>query len=166
MVELTDDPIDIVRCLAHVTHEECGAEVLFVGTTRRWTDGTETEFLEYDSYREMAIAQLQDLEAEARRRWAIHDVMIVHRLGRVVVKEPSVAVAVGSAHRAAAFEAARWLIDELKRQVPIWKREHLTDQTSQWVHPNSVDCHGQAPNPHDQHPVKDSRNPQPAQQQQ
>ncbi len=146
MVELTDSPIDIVQCLTHVTHPECGAEVLFVGTTRRWTDGTETEYLEYDSYREMAIAQLRELESVARLRWPIHEVMIVHRLGRVAVKEPSVAVAVGSAHREAAFEAARWLIDELKRQVPIWKREHLTDQTSQWVHPSSTDCRSPAVN--------------------
>lgn len=140
MVELTESPIDLLRLLADVTHPECGAEVLFVGTTRQWTDGVETGFLEYDGYREMAMKQLEALEAEARQRWPIHAVAMVHRLGRVDVGQPSVAVAVGSPHRGEAFEAARWLIDELKRQVPIWKREHFTNQQQQWIHPNWKSC--------------------------
>ncbi len=133
MVELTHETIDTGKLLAHVTRPECGAEVLFVGTTRQWTGDVETHFLDYEAYEEMALKMLGKLESEARTRWPIAEVAIVHRLGRVQVQEASVAVAVGSPHRADAFEAARWLIDQLKELVPIWKREH--GQAVQWVHP-------------------------------
>lgn len=122
------------KLIAAVTTPTCGAEVLFVGTTRQWTGTNETTFLEYDSYTEMALAVLQKLEAEAHSRWPIERVAIVHRLGRVDICEASVAVAVGAAHRDAAFEAARWLIDEIKVNVPIWKREHGQVE-ARWVHP-------------------------------
>lgn len=135
LVELTDQAIDTNQLLTCVTHPECGAEVLFVGTTRQWTGDVETLFLEYDGYREMALKMLGKLEAEARNRWKIRDVAIVHRLGRVEVGQASVAVAVGSAHRAEAFEAARWLIDQLKDHVPIWKCEH-GQGPARWVHPS------------------------------
>ena len=110
--------------------------MLFVGTTRQWTGPVETVFLDYDCYPEMAREMLEKLEAEARRRWELVEVAVVHRLGRVEVGQASVAVAVGAAHRDAAFQAARWLIDELKSQVPIWKREHATPTSSHWVHPS------------------------------
>ena len=135
MVELTREAIDTNRLLGVVTHPECGAEVLFVGTTRQWTGDQETHFLEYDGYEEMALKMLASLEAQARARWDIREVAMAHRLGRVDIGQASVAVAVGAAHRAAAFEAARWLIDQLKEQVPIWKCEH--GQTpARWVHPS------------------------------
>ncbi len=135
MVELTRETIDTGRLLASVTHPDCGAEVLFVGTTRQWTAGVETHFLEYDAYMEMALKMLENLEAEARQRWPIRDIAIVHRLGRVDIQEASVAVAVGAPHRGDAFEAARWLIDRIKEQVPIWKCEH-GQKPAQWVHPS------------------------------
>ena len=83
----------------------------------------------------MAKLKLAELEAEARGRWPILDCAIVHRLGRVEIGEASVAIAVSSAHRQAAFEAGQWLIDTLKRVVPIWKCEHWADGTTEWVHP-------------------------------
>ena len=134
MVELTRETIDTNRLLDYVTLPECGAEVLFVGTTRQWTGDQETLFLEYDGYEEMALKLLADLEAQARSRWQIREVAIAHRLGRVDIRQASVAVAVGSPHRADAFEAARWLIDQLKEQVPIWKCEH-GHAPARWVHP-------------------------------
>ena len=134
MVELTRQSIDTNRLLAYVTHPECGAEVLFVGTTRQWTGEVETQYLEYDGYEEMALKMLGSLEEQARQRWSLREVAIVHRLGRVDVQQASVAVAVGAAHRAEAFEAARWLIDQLKEQVPIWKCEH-GQAAARWVHP-------------------------------
>ena len=134
MIDITHQPIALDKLLAAVTTPACGAEVLFVGTTRQWTGATETKFLEYDSYSDMARAMLEKLEVEARRRWSIENVAIVHRLGRVEIGEASVAVAVGAAHRGAAFEAARWLIDEIKLNVPIWKREHGQAE-ARWVHP-------------------------------
>ncbi|MCC6509630.1 MAG: molybdenum cofactor biosynthesis protein MoaE [Pirellulaceae bacterium] len=135
MVELTTEPIDTVAMLATVTKPNCGAEVLFVGTTRQWTGDVETRYLEYDGYVEMAQKMLESLEADARARWPLVEVVLVHRLGRVDIAQASVAVAVGSAHRDAAFSAARWLIDQIKEHVPIWKCEHGQSQ-AQWVHPS------------------------------
>lgn len=136
MVELTYKSIDTASLLQRVTKPCCGAEVLFVGTTRQWTGAVETTFLEYDGYVEMAKKMLESLEAEARRRWQIEEVALVHRLGRVDVGQASVAVAVGAGHRDAAFSAARWLIDQLKEHVPIWKCEHGSSASANWVHPS------------------------------
>jgi molybdopterin synthase catalytic subunit len=109
--------------------------VLFLGTTRRVTHGRLTESLDYECYPEMARTKLAQLEAEAQQRWQLEKVVIVHRLGHLEVGEASVAVAVSSPHRKAAFEAGQWLIDTLKEVVPIWKKENWADGTSEWVHP-------------------------------
>ncbi len=140
MVELVDGPIPIERLLAESVDESCGASVLFLGSTRRWTGNsetgrTETAYLEYEGYRDMAMAKLAELEKIACERWPIRAVAIVHRLGRVEVKEASVAVVVSTPHRNDAFEAAKWLIDELKKQVPIWKKEWFAAQPPKWIHP-------------------------------
>ncbi|HID20906.1 MAG TPA: molybdenum cofactor biosynthesis protein MoaE, partial [Planctomycetaceae bacterium] len=91
--------------------------------------------LDYDAHAPMAQAKLEQLEAEAREKWPLDRVSIVHRLGHMAVGEVSVAVAVSSPHRQPAFEAAKYLIDRLKQVVPIWKRENWSDGTSEWVHP-------------------------------
>lgn len=140
MVDLVDGPIPIDRLLSDSADESCGATVLFLGTTRRWTNQletgqTETAYLEYEGYREMALIKLAELETIARERWPIRSVAIVHRLGRVEIKEPSVAVVVSTPHRNEAFEAGKWLIDELKKQVPIWKKEWFAIQAPKWIHP-------------------------------
>ena len=140
MVDLVDGPIPIDRLLSDSADESCGATELFLGTTRRWTSNsetgqTETAYLEYEGYREMALVKLAELEAIARERWPIRSVSIVHRLGRVEIKEPSVAVLVSTPHRNEAFEAGKWLIDELKKQVPIWKKEWFAIQAPKWIHP-------------------------------
>jgi molybdopterin synthase catalytic subunit len=161
MIELTELPIDVSQILASVQDPECGAEVLFVGTTRQWTAASalprdavqdtahdvvpgferlETSHLVYEAYREMALRQMSKLEAEARRRWPIRQVAMVHRLGTVAVGEASVAVAVSTPHRSEAFEAAHWLIDELKHHVPIWKQEHYVQHGATWIHPTAGNC--------------------------
>ena len=149
-IELTDDPLDVAAILATVTDEWCGAEVLFVGTTRRWTvaadrtdgDGRspETSHLVYECYREMAFAEMQRLADEAVRRWPVRRLAMAHRVGRVDPTEPSVAVAVSCPHRGEAFESARWLIDSFKHEVPIWKREHYVQQGAEWIHPGLGSC--------------------------
>ncbi len=101
------------------------------------TGGRRTVSLDYEAYPEMARKKMEELEAEARRRWPILECAIVHRLGRLEIGEASVAVAVSSAHRQAAFAAGQWLIDTLKEVVPIWKRENWADGTTEWVHPDS-----------------------------
>ncbi len=135
MIRLTREPIDAEALLQRVTRAEAGAVVLFLGTTREMTDGRRTVTLDYEAYDEMAEKKLAELEAEARRRWPLVECEIVHRLGRVPLAEASVAIAVSTPHRADAFAAGQWLIDTLKRDVPIWKQEHWADGTSEWVHP-------------------------------
>ena len=135
MVELTENPIDSAAVLAQVSSPEAGAVVLFLGTTRQFTKGRQTESLDYECYPEMARRKLAELEGEARRRWSIVECVIVHRLGHLELGEASVAVAVGTPHRKDAFEAGQWLIDTLKEVVPIWKKENWADGTTDWVHP-------------------------------
>ncbi len=135
MIDLVTSPIDTESVLAHVSSPEAGAVVLFLGTTRQFTGGRETASLDYECYADMARAKLAELEAEARRRWSIVECALIHRVGHLEIGEASVAVAVSTAHRQAAFEAGQWLIDTLKQVVPIWKQENWSDGTAQWVHP-------------------------------
>jgi molybdopterin synthase catalytic subunit len=135
MIELTREPIDCNSLLAKATRSEAGAVLLFLGTTRELTDGRRTVALDYEAYDEMAEKKLAELEAAARRRWPLVECSIVHRLGKVPLAEASVAIVVSTPHRADAFAAGQWLIDTLKRDVPIWKQEHWADGKSEWVHP-------------------------------
>lgn len=135
MIRLTNEPIDNAELLAEVRSGSAGAILLFLGTTRDSTEGRATASLDYECYPEMARAKLEELESEARRRWPLIGCAIVHRLGHLEVGEASVAIAVSSPHRDAAFAAGQWLIDTLKQVVPIWKRENWSDGSSQWVHP-------------------------------
>jgi molybdopterin synthase catalytic subunit len=139
MIHLTDQPIDTQALLARAKSPEAGAVVLFLGTTREMTDGRQTVALDYEAYREMAEQKLAELEAEARERWPLIDCTIVHRLGRVPAGEASVAIVTSTPHRREAFAAGGWLIDTLKRDVPIWKREQWADGTTEWVHPGIDD---------------------------
>jgi MoaE-MoaD fusion protein len=117
-------PHDVVPALEH---PEDGAVVIFDGIVRNHSRGRATQYLDYDAYEEMALKQMQSLADEALRKFPVRNVAIVHRLGRLEIGESSVLIAVFSAHRAAAFEACRWLIDTLKKTVPIWKKEFFAD---------------------------------------
>ncbi|MFO0013200.1 MAG: molybdenum cofactor biosynthesis protein MoaE [Planctomycetota bacterium] len=133
-IELVDGPIPVDALLRECNDQRCGAVSIFLGTARRWTQGVETAYLEYDAYRDMAIAKMQELADEATRRWNPQRVVIVHRLGRVDLGETSVLIAVASPHRAEAIAACHWLIEELKQQVPIWKKEWYAVQSPKWIH--------------------------------
>lgn len=135
MVELSAKPIDTEQVLSTVTSPRAGAVLLFLGTTREQTGDRQTASLDYECYAKMAIHKLEELETAARLRWPIVGCTIVHRLGHLEVGEASVAIAVSSAHRQAAFEAGAWLIDTLKEVVPIWKKENWANGESEWVHP-------------------------------
>jgi len=104
-----------------------GAVVLFDGIVRDNTRGRKTLYLVYEAYEAMALEQMRGLAAEAVERFAVRDVVLAHRLGRLEIGETSVLIAVAAAHRGAAFEACRWIIDTLKKTVPIWKKEHFVD---------------------------------------
>lgn len=135
MIELTSHEIDAAQVLRRVESPRAGAVVLFLGTTREFTGDRRTASLDYECYPEMARAKLAELEAEALRRWPLVECLVIHRLGHLEIGQASVAVAVSSAHREAAFAAAAWLIDTLKQVVPIWKKENWADGQCQWVHP-------------------------------
>lgn len=137
MIELTHEPVDAAAALSAVASDRAGAVVLFLGTTRAWTDGRQTTTLDYECYPEMAGRALSELERQARERWPLEGLSIVHRLGRVGPGEASVAIAVSSPHREDAFQAGKWLIDTLKESVPIWKKENWADGTAEWVHPDA-----------------------------
>ena len=137
MQRITHDVLDPAKLLAQVQSPAAGAALLFLGTTREQTGGRATASLTYEAYADMALAKLAELEATVRERWPLIEVAIEHRLGPVAIGEASVAIAVSSAHRAAAFAAGQWLIDTLKEVVPIWKCEHWADGTDEWVHPGS-----------------------------
>jgi MoaE-MoaD fusion protein len=121
------DLIETQRIVAGLKRGEDGAALVFEGIVRNQTRGRKTLYLDYEAYEEMAISRMEALAAQALQQFQIRDAAIVHRLGRLEIGETSVLIAVASAHRAAAFDACRWLIDTLKRTVPIWKKEHFED---------------------------------------
>jgi molybdopterin synthase catalytic subunit len=126
-VKITREKIDTARLLKKISRPADGAVVVFEGIVRDNSRGRRTLFLDYEAYEAMALKQMQSLVEKALSRFPIREALIVHRLGRLAIGEASVVIAVASAHRAAAFEASRYLIDTLKQTVPIWKREHFAD---------------------------------------
>jgi MoaE-MoaD fusion protein len=126
-VQLTRERIDTHALAEHIKRPEDGATLVFEGIVRDNSRGRRTLYLDYEAYEEMARKQLESLAAEGIRRFQVREVAIVHRLGRLQIGETSVAIVISSSHRAAAFDACRWLIDTLKKTVPIWKKEYFAD---------------------------------------
>jgi molybdopterin converting factor subunit 1 len=124
---ITRESIDTRQVLEALKRGDDGAAVVFEGVVRNQTRGRRTLYLEYEAYEDMALQQMESLASEALERFQIRDAAIVHRLGHLEIGESSVLVVVTSAHRAPAFEACKWLIDTLKRKVPIWKKEYFED---------------------------------------
>jgi molybdopterin synthase catalytic subunit len=137
-IEILTSPLSPADAARFVTDPAAGGIGLFLGTTRQEQNpaGQSLLALDYEAYAEMAIGQLHDLARRARDRWPIVRLVILHRVGRVAVGEPSVLIAVSTPHRAEAFEACRFLIDALKSEAAIWKKEIWEDGTGTWVHPD------------------------------
>ena len=129
---LSAAPIDVATLVARIRRPDCGAVATFEGVTRSPNDGVEVVSLEYEAFTARAEAQLAALCERAVERWDLGGAVAVHRTGSVPPGEPSVVCAASAAHRDAAFEAARWLIDEVKATVAIWKKEH-TARGAHWV---------------------------------
>lgn len=129
---MTVEPLDVGAIARRVVPPECGAIVTLDGFVRQWTQGRETLYLTYEAYEPMAIKEMEKLGKTAREKFKIAHVGIVHRLGKLEIGETSVVVSVAAPHRKAAFEACEWLIKELKRTVPIWKKEFYADGET-WV---------------------------------
>jgi len=127
--------IDTSALLAEVRRLRNGAVVLFVGTVREMNEGRAVTGMEYTAYEAMAERELATIVGEAVSRFGTDDILVEHRLGSLELGEVSVAVVAAHPHRAPAFDAARYVIEELKRRVPIWKLEHYADGTREWVDP-------------------------------
>ena len=126
-VQIVREPIDTEAVVARLKRPADGAAVIFDGVVRDNTRGRRTLYLDYEAYEAMALKQMETLAVEARARFGVRGASIVHRLGRLQIGETSVLIVVASAHRSAAFEACRWIIDTLKKTVPIWKKEYFED---------------------------------------
>jgi len=136
--ELTTEPIDVGAVARRVVLPECGATVTLDGYTREWTKGKRTLYLVYEAYDAMAISEMQRLGREAHEQFEIAHLGIVHRTGRLEIGETSVVIAASAPHRRAAFQACEWAIKELKRTVPIWKKEVFEDG-EEWVAADNTD---------------------------
>lgn len=134
--ELTGEPLDVGAIARRVVLPECGATVTLDGYVRQFTKGRETLYLVYEAYEPMALSEMGKLCERAREQFEIAHVGIVHRLGKLEIGETSVVISVSAPHRRAAFEACEWLIKELKRTVPIWKKEVYADGET-WVEGDS-----------------------------
>lgn len=127
LIELTTEPLDVGAIARRIVPASCGAIVTLDGFVRQFTKGRETQYLVYEAYEPMALKEMTKIANEALAEFPIEHVTIVHRVGRLEIGETSVVIAVASPHRRAAFEACEWLIKELKRRVPIWKKEVYAD---------------------------------------
>jgi len=126
-VRIVRDAIATQAELDRIKHPEDGAAIVFEGVVRNNTRGRRTLYLDYEAYEGMALKQMEALVEQAKSNFAIREAVIVHRLGRLEIGETSVLIVVASAHRGAAFDACRWIINTLKKTVPIWKKEHFED---------------------------------------
>jgi len=143
---LVDRAIDVTALVREVASTSNGATVLFVGTVRDVNDGRPVTGMEYSAYKSMAEREMHDIAREASERFGTPDVVVEHRLGALELGEASVAIVVAHPHRGGAYEASRYVIEQLKRRVPIWKLEHYVDGTREWVDPTRQAAHA-APEP-------------------
>lgn len=134
-VELVDTPICMEPLRRKIENPDAGAHGWFVGVTRRTTGQRVTETLHYEAHNAMARRELNKLAERAVQEFSLLHVVIVHRLGEVPIAEASVAVGCSSRHRPETFAALEWIMDTLKKEVPIWKRELYCDGKTEWVHP-------------------------------
>ena len=130
---LTHDPIEPATVLARVGHDEDGAAVLFLGTVRNHADDRPVSGITYEAYEEMAAPVLAEIAREAAEILGTDRLAVVHRVGELSIGEHSVAIAASSPHRAQAYEASRYVIEEIKKRLPVWKKEHYTDGRDEWV---------------------------------
>jgi molybdopterin synthase catalytic subunit len=133
VARLTRDPIDPTALLQRVARPRHGAILLFLGVVREVNDGRAVTGIEYSAYEAMAARELEAIAGETLARFDATDIAIEHRLGELALEEASVGIAVAHPHRGTAYDASRWVIEELKRRVPIWKREQYADGTREWV---------------------------------
>ena len=124
--------IDIEGLRLRAQHPQAGAVIIFFGDVRNHSEEQKVSLLEYEAHESMALKEISIIIDDARQRWILHSVEVIHRLGKLSVKECSIAIAVATSHRSDAFEASRYIIDTIKHSVPIWKKEHFVNGVSAW----------------------------------
>jgi len=132
---IVDHVLDPTALLAEVASRDCGASTLFVGTVRRLNEGRDVTGIDYSAYTPMAEKELAAVVAEACERYGTPHIVVEHRLGTLTLGEASIVIAVSHARRASAMGAQKYVIEQVKARVPIWKREHYADGTREWVDP-------------------------------
>jgi molybdopterin synthase catalytic subunit len=132
MVHITESPIDLNQVLALAHHAKAGAIVLFSGEARNHHEGQAVDLLEYEAHVEMAEALIATILEEAKQKWGLHFAFAQHRIGKVGISESAVVVVTSASHRQEAYEANRHIIDRIKAEVPIWKKEHLSNGKAEW----------------------------------
>ncbi|HEV7993498.1 MAG TPA: molybdenum cofactor biosynthesis protein MoaE [Gemmatimonadaceae bacterium] len=145
LATLVRRPIDPISLLGRVATPANGAVILFLGAVRQVNEGRAVTGIDYAAYEGMAASELESIVSDGASKFGTRDIAVEHRLGELAVEDISVAIAVGHPHRDAAYAASRWVIEELKRRVPIWKREHYADGTREWVDPTGRPSAGAAP---------------------
>ena len=135
---IVERAIDPAALLAEIARTSNGAAILFVGTVRDVNDGRAVSGIRYAAYESMAARELEAIAREAAERWGTQDIVVEHRVGTLELGEISVAIACAHPRRAPVYDASRWIIEELKRRVPVWKLEHYADGTREWVDPTNA----------------------------
>jgi molybdopterin synthase catalytic subunit len=146
-VEVVRTPIDPAAALSLVGAPSDGAVLLFLGTVRDHADGRSVDGLRYEAYEEMALGVLETIAREAAERLGTSRVAVVHRVGDLAIGEVSVAIAVSSPHRAEAYDASRYVIEEIKKRLPVWKLEQYADGREGWVQGHTIEATGPAMGP-------------------
>lgn len=142
MIDIIRDAIDIDHLNAAAAHPECGAVLTFSGTVRNHHLGRKVVKLAYEAYESMARAEMERVATDAREQWPdVRHIQVVHRFGEMPVGASSIYITVSSPHRPEGFAALRFLIDQIKKDVPIWKKEFYEDGESGWLHPEEGCCH-------------------------
>jgi len=136
---ITTLPIDLPSIISMGHHPMAGGMVLFSGEIRNHSLGKEVKFLEYEAYTPLAEKIIKEIISTAKERWKLHFALCIHRIGRLEIGESAVAVVTSHAHRGESYEANKYIIDRVKHEVPIWKNEFYTDNTSRWG--GNCHCH-------------------------
>jgi molybdopterin synthase catalytic subunit len=131
--QVTRETIDLNGLLARAKNASAGAVLLFSGDVRDHSEGRAVDFLEYETHESMAQKQVAEIVMEAKSRWDLHYVEVIHRFGKMRISDCSIGIVVASSHRKDAYEASRFIIDTVKKSVPIWKKEHFTNGQAIWV---------------------------------
>ncbi|HLS60771.1 MAG TPA: molybdenum cofactor biosynthesis protein MoaE [Virgibacillus sp.] len=132
LFEVIEEPIQVEEVLNKVKRREAGANALFIGTVREWTEGRKTLHLKYEAYVPMAVKMLEEIGKEIQAEWTQSKVAITHRIGHLDITDAAVVIAVSTPHRKASYEANEYAIERIKQIVPIWKKEHYEDGET-WI---------------------------------